>query len=264
LQPGVGSYGIPEDEFRGGIGLKIHAVSTFNAEGKRLYGDRMMGSFVRNWPREIGLTVYSEGWSETLHRVSVVDLHSASSWLSEFKARHAGRTFKDYRHDAVRFSHKVAAICAADEAIDCDVLIWMDGDIFTHAPVPLECIADLAPKEEWVAWLDRERAYPECGFLMFNRLHPRHLEMMARLHRMYEGDELFSLSEYHDSFVIEQAVKAAGVAVKSLSGSGRKTGHPLINGPLGAFMDHCKGQRKMAGRSSKGELVSARREAHWR
>jgi len=246
-------------------GVKIAAVTTFNAMGKCLYGDRMMESFVRHWPEEVMLTAYAEGWTDAPEGIETIDLADASTWLSAFKARHRGNRFKDYRHDAVRFSHKIAAVCSADASSEADVLIWIDGDVLTHADVPLDALAALAPAgEEWIAWLDRDRSYPECGFFAINRRHERHAEMMRRLERMYREDELFALAEYHDSYVIEHVVKAAGVGAKSLSGKGKQTTHPLINGPLGAFLDHAKGQRKAAGRSNKRELVTARSEAHWR
>ena len=50
----------------------------------------------------------------------------------------------------------------------------------------------------------------------------------------------------------------------SLSGGFEHTGHPFVNGPLGARLDHCKGNRKHAGRSKASDLKVQRREDHWR
>lgn len=227
--------------------MRFLAISTFNAAGLALYGRRMMASFRQHWPSEVPLRVYSEEWQGD------VDLFAASPWLSAFKARHRDRRFRDYRWDAVRFAHKVAAVCHAARE-DVDILIWLDGDTLTHSTFPMADIEALAPKgNAWIAWLDRAMVYPECGFYMLNRRHPRHMELIDTLERMYAADTLFSLPEYHDSFVLEHVVRTAGVGTKSLSGDGYHTSHPLINGPLGRWLDHMKGNRKVAGRTPKAE-----------
>jgi hypothetical protein len=237
--------------------MKFLAVSTFNAEGLELYGRRMMKSFRGHWPEEVQFVVYSEGWDGSL------DLLSAAPWLPRFKVRHASRRFRDFRWDAVRFSHKVAAVCHAARS-DADVLIWMDGDIVTHSPIALADLERLAPKgDEWIAWLDRVGLYPECGFYMLNCRHPRHAELVDAFQGMYEDDKLFSLPEWTDCHVLEHIVKSTGVGIKSLSETGRRTSHPLVNGPLGAWLDHLKGPRKQEGKSRKTDMQVRRKEAYW-
>ena len=244
--------------------MKFGAVSTFNREGLDLYGRRMMASFRRNWPVEVALTVYAEGWQGPAG-LATVDLLAASPWLAAFKARHARRRFRDYRWDAVRFSHKVAALCHAASVSDADVLIWLDGDIVTHARVSIDDLAGLAPKgEEWIAWLDRVRMHPECGFYMLNCRHSRHRQMMEAFERMYRDDALFGLREWHDSYVLQQVVAQSGIVAKSLSGAGARTTHPLVNGPLGRWFDHLKGGRKLTGKSMPSDLKVARTEGYWR
>lgn len=245
--------------------MRFEAVSTFNAGGLGLYGRRMMESFHRHWPGEVGLTVYAEGWSDSSHLCRVEDLEAVSPWLREFKRRHHHRRFRDYRWDAVKFAHKAAALCHAAKRSGADVLIWLDGDIFTHSRVSLDDLARLAPAgHEWIAWLDRDRMHPECGFYMLNCRHPRHAAMIDAFEAMYAQDRLFALREWHDSYVLQQVVAQAGIGAKSLSGAGRKTTHPLINGPLGAHFDHLKGGRKAQGKSRPADLRVVRTEGYWR
>jgi hypothetical protein len=41
-------------------------------------------------------------------------------------------------------------------------------------------------------------------------------------------------------------------------------GHPLINGPLGQWIDHMKGGRKKTGKSNVAkDLMGDRKEAYW-
>lgn len=244
--------------------VKFLAVSTFSAAGLSLYGRRMMESFAQNWSETASLHVYAEGWRERFAGVSVFDLETASPWLGMFKARHAHRPTTNFRMDAVRFSHKVAALCHAARHGDADFLIWLDGDIVTHSPITIADLEWLAPKDdEWIAWLDRDRIYPECGLYVLNCRHSRHKEAMATFEAMYTEDLLFALPEWHDSFVLEHVVKTLGMGAKSLSGAGRRTSHPLVNSELGQWFDHLKGPRKQEGRSRVGDLKVARQEAYW-
>ncbi len=249
--------------------MKFLAVSTFNKEGFDKYGRNMINSFQRHWPDEVGLRVYKEGWELPAEMGSICltpDLLTSSDWLSQFKARHAHRDTSDYRMDAVRFAHKVAALIAADEHCSARWLVWIDGDTFTHSPIRMSDLLDLAPKDgEWIAWLDRRKVYPECGFYIIDREHPRHGELMLALRCMYDGDLLFREKEWHDSYILQQVVERSGVRTKSLSGDvGRRTAHPFVNGPLGQWMDHMKGKRKEKGRSLRSDLVVTRRERYWR
>lgn len=250
---------------------RFAAISTFNRDGLELYGRRMADSFCRQWPGEISLRLYSEGWDardlgvDQSARIEVLDLASASPWLTAFKANNSHRPLKDFRWDAVRFAHKAAAVCHAAQDIDCDVLIWLDGDIFTHAPLALRDLEDLRPRDgEWIAWLDRGDMYPECGFYMLNRRHPRHGVTIATFEAMYAAGHLYRLDEYHDSFVLRHVIESVGIPWRSLSGAARTTSHPLVNGPLGAWFDHLKGNRKREARSRPGDLKVARKEAYWR
>ncbi|BAQ18324.1 hypothetical protein [Methyloceanibacter caenitepidi] len=244
--------------------MRFLVVSTFNRKGLDLYGRRMISTFEDNWPDAVDLAIYAEGWGHAVERGAVIDLETVSPWLSEFKRRHADKPTQNYRMDAVRFAHKVAAVCHAAKVPHPDVLIWVDGDVLTHSPVTMKDLEDLAPKgDEWIAWLDRATMYPETGFYMLNCNHQRHEEMIGRFEAMYADDGLFSLPEWHDSFVLEQVVKEAGVGMKSLSGEGRDTTHPMVNGLLGQWFDHAKGNRKKHGRSPKRDLVRPRPEQHW-
>jgi len=244
--------------------MSFLAVTTFNGAGLQQYGERMMRSWQQHW--SVPLRIYSEGWKkpEWAEAFNVLPIES-SGWLAAFKVRHASLPTADYRMDAVRFCHKIAALLEADRHMTARYLIWVDGDTFTHTPVPMTEVERWTPKNgDWIAWLDRRKVYPECGFYIIDREHPRHVEMMGRLYEMYADDRLFQESEWHDSYVLQQCVLQAGVGATSLSGPiGWRTAHPFINGPLGAYMDHMKGKRKRKGRSHATDLQVRRKEKYW-
>lgn len=248
--------------------MKIAAVTTFNRAGLDLYGRRMIATFLDNWPGDVPLTVYTEGWGPRdcpIMGYAFRDLMQMSPWLADFKERHKDKPTGHFRKDAVRFAHKVAALTHAASVFTGDVLIWLDGDIVTHSPVPRKVLEELAPKgDEWIAWLDREGLYPECGWYALNCRHPEHGAMVSAFAAMYADGHLFALPEWHDSYVLEHVVKTAGIAAKSLSGDGRKTSHPLVNSPvLSRYFDHTKGPRKLTGRTPAKERKIRDGHGYW-
>lgn len=194
-----------------------------------------------------------------------VELAEGSDWLSAFKTRHASRPTGNFRYDAVRFAHKVAAIDIALSAADADVLVWMDADCVTHESVDGEWLTGLVGDADF-AYLRRVGKYPECGFMMF-RLSERTRAFVDSVVDLYKSDRLFDLQEWHDSWAIEHQrfqFEANGLLqCRSLSGDAESTGHPLVNGPLGARLDHLKGTRKQEGRSRARDLKSSREERYW-
>lgn len=194
------------------------------------------------------------------------DLEQWSDWLAEFKIRQSHRDTSNYRFDAVRFAHKVAAIELAFKAGQGDYLIWMDADCVTHADVDREWLSGLIQGKDF-GLLTRENKYSECGF-MFIRRNKAGAEFVRNLVWLYRTDELFELAEWHDSWAIDHVrnymERNGQLSVKSLSGGASKSGHPFINGPLGERMDHCKGKRKQRGKSNASDLTLKRKEAYWK
>lgn len=240
----------------------------------------MVNTYLRHWPQQVPLRLYTEGFDCDVAGIETVDLAAAAPWLEPWKAartkeqrgmippirKRDGLKVYTYRTDAVRFSHKVAALGAA-VAEDVDVLIWLDADIVTHSPVTVDWLEELFPAPAAVAWLDRERKYPECGFMMF-RL-PTARGVLQEVVLAYQTGAIFRYPETHDSYVIQQIVEAAvghgEITLASLSGEARKCGHPFVAGRLGERLDHLKGTaRKERGRSFQSDLGVGREEAYWR
>ena len=192
-------------------------------------------------------------------------LEDQSDWLYEFKQRHRHRSTDNYRFDAVRFAHKVAAVELAFRTGTADVLVWMDADCVTHAPVDAEWLEGLLGDADF-ALLKRDKKYSETGFFLLRR-NERGLEYLRNVVWLYRTDELFELAEWHDSWAWDHVRKwmerDRSITTQSLSGLAGGTGHPLVNGPLGTRLDHLKGDRKRSGRSRASDLKLKRPEAYW-
>jgi len=258
----------------GELGCVIKVVTTMNAAGWNQTGGRMVKSFREQWPTDVELIVYAEGFNVPAYMG--VTTRRLPAWQEQFKARHRGNirangqmpSRYDYRYDAVKFSHKVGAIVDAGLSQADGVMIWLDADTFTHAPVTHEWLHRLFPPPSYIAWLNRTNSYPECGFVMFRCDHRSHKTAMVRYQDYYTSNAVLELPQTHDSWVMQHLIDGMARAKEieppvSLSGDPTWS-HPFVNGPLGACMDHMKGDRKKRGRSSKWDTRVRRTEPYWR
>lgn len=277
---------------------KFLAITSFTEQQAHDYGIRMVQSWHRCWPLDHSqLVIYAEGCKEISEIVSfgvahilTLDLHKASPDLVAFKEKHKdnqqshglgweGKTHWPmqpsaagpycYRKDVVKFAHKSFAVIDAATRFhqDWDVLIWMDADTLTHRPVPIEFLESLLPDGACIAWLDRIGVYPEVGFYCINLKNNITSLIIKKWRQLYLEGSIFGLSEWHDGFVFQQVVesyrKAGLIKVHSLSGRGKRTNHPLANGPLGAYFDHLKGKWKKLPRSPRGAVPMQKGQGYW-
>jgi hypothetical protein len=245
------------------------AVTTCTERQWNDYGLRMARSFMRFWPPEIQLTVFAEDFGvKDSDQVKCLSLFQEAAWLGDWiktygQANHRGCISGryDFRWDAVKFVHKIAALTAMSRVNN---LIWLDIDTITHSPVNLTWLSDLFPDGD-VAWLNRDNMYPECGIMMFS--FPGAKLILDRILSLYKSGEIFSLPETHDSFVFQYVIdrlsKSDGIRVNSLSGCASSHSHPAINGPLGRVLDHFKGPRKKAGRTPPSERIVRDGHSYW-
>lgn len=233
-----------------GSGLTFDAVTCFAEKHWDLYAKRCVSSFDEMW-EDVPLMQMNDHFLEV-----------NSNWLADFKQRNAHRPTNNYRLDAVRFAHKVAAIELAYEHGKADTLIWMDADCYTHSPVDTGWLHSMIDGAD-LAILNRTNKYTETGFMMFRR----GMECNALISGMvafYETDRIFELKEWHDCWVLDHVRSKLNINTASLSGDAAGTGHPLVNGPLGERLDHLKGKRKQLGKSLRSDLKSPRKELYWK
>lgn len=268
--------------------MKIAVVTTFNDKGLKKYGQRMINTFIQNWPKEITLHVYPEECNPqvpdhsrmTLKRLEEVPELQAfkEKWKNVPKAngdvtddpvrsrrKDAGKGFK---WDAIRFAHKVYAIFHCAKETDADVLVWMDADTVCHSPISLETVESFCAGEFDLGFLGREGKYTECGLYSMNLRSPAVQNFLREFQRMYDDAEngIFTLAEWHDSFVFDAVRTKFRNQIRERNWSAgivKGEGHPLINSEWGAYLDHLKGDRKDLGRSKDKDLKVRRTEAYW-
>jgi hypothetical protein len=265
---------------------KISVVTTFNQKGLKQYGQRMIDSFEQHWPTEIDLWVYAEDCSPSCTRnntfikdIRVIeplnqfkekwkDVPKANGKCPpEIRAKRPRDWHKEFKWDAVRFSHKVYSIFQCAEESNADILFWMDGDTYCHSPITLNQVQLLLPVDQDLYYIGRERKWPECGLYAIDLRSEKGREFLSEFQRVYDNAEngIFQMEEWHDSYVFEQ-VRLDIKDLKSLNwteGLIKGEGHPIINSEWGAYLDHLKGDRKDIGKSKTTDLLKPRSETYW-
>jgi hypothetical protein len=260
-------------------------VTTMHSAGYDLYGRKMIDSFLKFWPAEYSMVVYTEGFSldQSLAnnpRLTARDLPACSPELVSFKQRHQHnrkahgfveptRKDPDFAFDAVRFSHKVFALYHAihNRPNGINAIVWLDADTVTHASIPNDFLNSCFPLKPDIGiyYLGRTQQHSECGWMIFNCLNAHMQKFWEMFANQYKLDELFKLNEWHDSYVFDHVrtymENTAGMINHNIT-PGYVRGHPFIDSFLGEYMDHLKGpKRKIAGRSAKFE--TSNKKAQW-
>lgn len=268
--------------------MNISVVTTFNESGLNQYGQRMIDTFIENWPREITLHLYPENCDPivkdhgriTLKRLEEVKelMDFKNRWKNVPKAngdvsadpvrskrKDAGKGFK---WNAVRFAHKVYAIFDCAKKCNTEWLFWMDADTVCHSPITKDTVEKFCPLNIDLGFLGREGKYTECGLYAMKLTSPVVQNFLREFQRMYDDADngLFTLAEWHDSFVFDAVRNKFRGRLKELNWSAgiiSGEGHPLINSEWGAYLDHLKGDRKDLGRSKSKDLKIKRTEGYW-
>jgi hypothetical protein len=274
----------------------ITVVTTFHLAGLTTYGQRFLDSFAAKVDKRIKLLVYAEDCkpiNPDPSRIEILDARAVLPKLNAFKerwkdvpkangippddikAKRPRDWNKEFKWNAVRFANKTYAVYDACERSK-GWCVWMDADSFIHSPWSYEQFKDLLPENAYITYVGRgkgSQTWPECGFYGMNLNHPVCHSFLEDFERMYEDAEngIFTLEEWHDSYVFGELLKkysefpshdySAEMYLKEAKTGGG--GHPLINGPLGKWMDHMKGVRKEEGRSRSKDIMVNRTEDYW-
>jgi len=277
----------------------ITVVTTFHPEGYSKYAKRFLESFAKRVDKRIKLLVYAEGVkpeNPDPTRITILDQEATlpklvafkETWKNDprangippdnIKAKRPKDWHKKFKWDAIRFANKVYAVFDACERSK-DWVVWMDADSYIHSDWSYEDFIALLPENTWLTYVGRgkgSQTWPECGFYGMNLNETTCKEFLSMFEQYYEDAEegIFTLEEWHDSYVFGELLNefrrrnpnvhdySADMYLKEAKTGGG--GHPLINGPLGKFMDHMKGGRKDKGKSNAKDIMVNRTEDYWR
>jgi hypothetical protein len=271
----------------------IKTATTFNQEGLELYGQRFLNSYAERVGKRIKLLCYAEKCSpinpDPKH-IKILNVDKLLPKLIRFKEKwkdvpkangvcpysdvDEAEKCKTFKWNAVRFAHKSYAMLDACQRSK-DWCVWMDADIFVHSYWGYDDFIKILPNNKWLTYVGRPKrapgnlVYPETGFWGINMNHDISHRFLQEYERTYEEaeDRLFTLPQFHDCIVFQRALdncedyknQTVNYTEDSIKG-----GHPMVNGVLGAWIDHLKGDRKKAGKSRACDITTERPEKYWK
>lgn len=253
--------------------MKFVAVTSFSQDGYNQYGSKMIETFLANFPLDAPLLVYSDEPLEgtiTHPRVSYFSLAVEMPEQLEFEARHQSPichgkfgNFYDYRFDAVKFSHKPAAISAAAKVAHsvygAEVLIWFDGDIIFKKPLTEQFLDEKLPEWTHAGHFSRANNHTEAGVLMFRLTEANVRAFIEIFWKTYTTDQVFRLPAWTDCHVFDILASGAKqdgfLRIVNLGDDvSHTTQHPIVNSDWYQYLDHLKGARKESGASYPSDI----------
>jgi len=230
-------------------------VMSCSVEGARLYGRRMVQTYVRRWPAATPLVVYLDAPVEPRLPVETRWTREVQEWVTCLErwaphpslhgrstpARPLNKPYK-YQFDVARFSVKPFVWRDAARRLGAGILTWLDADTVTRHAIPSGFTASLLGEAD-VAFLGRGAMHPETGYVGFRV--PEALPLLDWCCEAYTTDRVLSLAGWTDCHVLRAALAAVPVQVRDLTAQ-RYDGHSHVwpVSPLAPYLTHLKGARK--------------------
>ncbi len=250
-------------------------VTSMSDEIYTTYGAEFLSTFAQRWPINVRCVVYLDSITEPVRPKALerFELRPTSEvtllqvWYDKIAAFPMMRgDIGEGKYD-IQFDARQARKCFI-ESHACQEyggkVAWLDADVVTHADVPGDFLDRVLPDDKLCAYLGRPWwRYSETGFIAWNADHPACSTFMKGYRNIYLSGAIFMLPGWHDCYgfdILRQQQPAKWFV--NLAEGLPECMHPFVNSPLGAFMDHRKGQRKKT-RSSKSDLVIERFEPYW-
>jgi len=242
----------------------VTIVTGWSPSGWTQYAQRFMQSVRENWQDpEVRWVAYVEenrpelDWVEQINVTLLLDLmkflaaYGNDSYATgrmqkpgfAWKAKLANAGY-NFRFDAVKFARIPFYVRHQAKRIGHGIVVWMDADCVVFKEVPEGFVPSLLPKKACVAYLGRVGGYhSECGFTAFKL--PEAKRLTEDWAAMYESGLVCTLREWHNSFVFDhcrQILEKTGMNCHNMTPKGKR--HCWVNSPLGAYIDHLKGDKR--------------------
>lgn len=265
--------------------MKHAVVMTLPSSKFDVYGYCMRG-FIENWPNEVtGYAIVEEPEKIPLFsdknfvipdnliildfdKVCGKDVRAFEERNKDKPIFNMGVSQGNFREQAAKFARKAFAQLYVLENIDADIIWYIDADLYTYKPVTMELLEKLSSTDAYIGCTPRwwkPNGYTETGLMMWKKhMTEVHKEWCDLYSSCYNGDKIFEVGSpgknlpfklpdaWHDCIAFDYATKSL-LHEKKIEladfGFGVRSGHPLVSGPLGKYMDHMKGKRKFVGAS---------------
>jgi hypothetical protein len=197
-------------------------ITTFSKDGYELYGHKMIETWIKYWPEEFKLIVYTEGFNlkEKDSRITEIDINIACPELSDFKEKSKALTDQKQTRieKTIKWCHKVYAIRHA-LSVDDDYLIFLDGDTYTSNIVNIKMPSQIVEDNLFAVHFEnlKDGLHFETGFIVFNLKHPLTKWLESIVTSSYDNLTIYSMKKSWDGYWFAQLYKEHNLPVKDLA-----------------------------------------------
>jgi len=247
---------------------KYVLVTSFNEEGYKKYGRRMLDSMAKYWSEDIDIRVWYHDFDltqESLPEADHISYHNLNDVpdLISFRERLNDYEPTNWRMDVVKFCHKMYAITETCRSLLSDPddqtpysLLWLDGDTVTTEDVDVDWLDNFIDMDADITLLERPVAdYAETSFMRFALWPSREaaFNVLEDVRASYDTQEVRGYREWHDGFVFQRIInihKNHGLRVQNLSPDAKDL-DAFHASPLAGRLEHFKGAKKDAQNTPK-------------
>lgn len=233
----------------------FNLYTTFPKSSYLEYGKNFIDTFIKYWPDTIKLYVYYDGEPEFINdKVVWLDYNEECKDQKEFAERGKNIPQDSFYRGATKFSYKGFTIINHLEKNLDRYNIWMDADCITVNPITEEWLHTLKDTSCLSVLMRNTRAI-ETGFILTDNKHKHYNNFINTYADVYRKDIIYSLPEWHDSYVLNHVIYTCNLSYFDLSPHNEyREIHPFSTGVLGRCLDHLKGPRKYKGHSPERSI----------
>lgn len=199
--------------------------TTFNQSGYELYGKSWIRTFKENvaskYPNAKAW-IYTHGFElEDNHpQIEILDydemIPNHNKWKEEFQEK---STYAEYVHKmTIRFSHKAMVIQDALKKIKEGYAFWVDGDVVFHETEYESFPKDVLSDRAMACQVEHAgNNHVESGILIFDMSNPDVQKWRDHFEKNYIVDELLTMGEPYDGFVVFKSLITSGIKFVDLN-----------------------------------------------
>jgi hypothetical protein len=211
----------------------VSCITTFSKDGYELYGHRMIDTWLKFWPENYKLQVYTEGYSlsENHPRLKSIDIENTFEDLLNFKKNSQAllgivESKRDLRkiQKTIKWSHKVYVMKHALKKLKDDFIIFLDGDTYTTNSIPVNFAEKLVKKKLFAVHFEQLKKHGlhfETGLIVFNTNHHQIDLLRNNLTAAYDNLDIYKMKKTWDGFWFAHLYKEYKLDVLDLSLEGK-------------------------------------------
>ena len=231
----------------------IQVITSFNQNYYDLIGRDSTESFIKYWPEQLKLTCYVESFRLPEHeRIQQIDFSALDPDYEKFQSE-PGLT-----QSQKKFAKKAYSFIHALMHSKADWIFWMDADVVTQAPLPVEALENILQPECLSMYmgvtytLDKAGnpgnwLVPETGIFAVNTRHKKFKKFKKEYCRRYYERDYADLRRFYDNDVFGAALNVCSTDVVDLcEGFLKPYKTPLPHTVMGEYLIHFKAKHSKA------------------